>query len=60
MCHNLSDGSHLVDLESYFLLQPVFHDWQSKGCKMIHVKNHYSKLVKVTYEVVAAGFFFVI
>ena len=41
-----SDSSFIVDPLSYFLFQPVFHDWCNKGhlmyyllCGMLHIKE---------------------
>ena len=44
-CDGSSDRSFMVDPLSYFLLQPVFHNWFNKGhgmyypiCGMMHIK----------------------
>ena len=52
---------HGVDPLSYFLFQPVHHDWCNKGCGMcypvcgmVHIKE--PLLSKRVAHVVAAGF----
>ena len=45
-CDGSSDQSNMVDLLSYFLFQPVLHEWCNKGCGMcypicgmVHIKD---------------------
>ena len=45
-CDGSSDRSFMVNLLSYFLFQPVHHDWCNKGCGMcypvfgmVHIKE---------------------
>ena len=45
-CDGSSDRSFMVDPLSYFLFQPVLHDWFNKGCGMyypvcgmVHIKE---------------------
>ena len=45
-CDGSSDLSFMVDPLSYFLFQPVLHDWYNKGCGMcypvcgiVHIKE---------------------
>ena len=37
VCDGSSDRSFMVDPLSYFLFQPVLHDWFNKGCGMCHI-----------------------
>ena len=52
----------MVDPLSYFLFQPVLHDWCNKGCCMCYpvldggYKRHHAANQRVAH-VVAAGFF---
>ena len=46
MCDGSLDRSFMVDPLSYFLFQPVLHDWCKKGrgmcypvCGMLHIKE---------------------
>ena len=48
-----SDPSHIVDLLSYFLFQPVFHDWCNKRCGicypvfgMVYIKKNLAANLK--------------
>ena len=34
-CDGSSDQSFMVDPSSYFLFQPVLHDWCNKGCVVL-------------------------
>ena len=45
-CDGLSGRSFMVDLLSFFLFQPVLHDWFNKGrgmccpaCGIVHIKE---------------------
>ena len=59
-CDGSSDRSFMVDPMSYFLFQPVLHDWINKGCGMcypvcgmVHIKE---PLLERVAHVAAAGF----
>ena len=54
---------HRVDPLSYFLFQPVLHDWCNKGCGMcnpvcgmVHIKEPLLSIKKTVAHVAAAGF----
>ena len=53
----------MVDPLSYFLFQPVLHNWCNKGsamcypvCRMVHIKESLLLIEKRVAHVVAAGF----
>ena len=38
-CDSSSDQSFMADPLSYFLFQPVVHNWCNKVCGMVHIKD---------------------